>query len=82
VVIIGTSIAGLCAARVPSAFYDLVTLFKHELPSTSANRTAISRSGHMRMVTASPRCDESDALFPGLLEDVTPAGMPMLKKPT
>ncbi|HEY6856752.1 MAG TPA: NAD(P)-binding protein, partial [Mycobacterium sp.] len=40
-VVIGASIAGLCAARVLSDFYHRVTVFERdELPATPSNRTA------------------------------------------
>ena len=41
-VVIGASIAGLCAARVLSDFYDRVTLYERDdLPDEPANRTAV-----------------------------------------
>jgi len=40
-VVVGASIAGLCAARVLSDFYDNVTVFDRDtLPDRAANRTA------------------------------------------
>jgi phytoene dehydrogenase-like protein len=41
-VVIGASIAGLCAARVLSDFYGLVTVFERDdLPGTPANRATV-----------------------------------------
>ncbi|MBV9722649.1 MAG: oxidoreductase, partial [Mycobacterium sp.] len=66
-VVIGASIAGLCAARVLSDFYDRVTLFERdELPSAPANRTAVPQGRHVHLLMARGAA-EFDALFPGLL---------------
>ena len=44
-VVIGASIAGLCAARVLSDFYDRVTVFERDdLPATPANRPACRKA--------------------------------------
>lgn len=41
-VVIGASIAGLCAARVLSDFYSTVTVFERdELPEAPANRATV-----------------------------------------
>jgi 2-polyprenyl-6-methoxyphenol hydroxylase-like FAD-dependent oxidoreductase len=77
-VVIGASIAGLSAARVLSDFYDRVTLFERdELPSTPANRAAVPQGRHLHLLMARGAL-EFDALFPGLLEDMVAAGVPML----
>jgi 2-polyprenyl-6-methoxyphenol hydroxylase-like FAD-dependent oxidoreductase len=78
-VVIGASIAGLCAARVLSDFYDRVTLFERdELPSTPVNRTAVPQGRHVHLLMARGAV-EFDALFPGLLDDMVAAGVPKLE---
>jgi 2-polyprenyl-6-methoxyphenol hydroxylase-like FAD-dependent oxidoreductase len=78
-VVIGASIAGLCAARVLSDFYDRVTLFERDaLPETPTNRTAVPQGKHLHLLMARG-ADEFGALFPGLLEDMVAAGVPILK---
>jgi 2-polyprenyl-6-methoxyphenol hydroxylase-like FAD-dependent oxidoreductase len=77
-VVIGASIAGLCAARVLSDFYDRVTIFERdELPDIPANRAAVPQGRHLHLLM--PRgAVELDALFPGLLDGMVAAGVPML----
>jgi 2-polyprenyl-6-methoxyphenol hydroxylase-like FAD-dependent oxidoreductase len=78
-VVIGASIAGLCAARVLSDFYDRVTVFERdELPSTPVNRTAVPQGRHVHLLMARGAV-EFDALFPGLLDDMAAAGVPKLE---
>ncbi|MGH3578996.1 MAG: FAD-dependent oxidoreductase, partial [Mycobacterium sp.] len=78
-VVIGASIAGLCAARVLSDFYDRITLFdRDELPSTPADRAAVPQGRHVHLLMARGAL-EFDALFPGLLDDMVAAGVPMLE---
>jgi 2-polyprenyl-6-methoxyphenol hydroxylase-like FAD-dependent oxidoreductase len=77
-VVIGASIAGLCAARVLSDFYDRVTLFERdELPGGPANRAAVPQGRHLHLLMARGAA-ELDALFPGLLDDMVAAGVPIL----
>jgi 2-polyprenyl-6-methoxyphenol hydroxylase-like FAD-dependent oxidoreductase len=78
-VVIGASIAGLCAARVLSDCYDTVTLYERdELPSTPANRATVPQDRHLHMLMARGAI-EFDSLFPGLLNDMVAAGVPMLE---
>ena len=78
-VVIGASLAGLCAARVLSDFYDRVTVFERdELPSTPANRTAVPQGRHVHLLMARGAI-EFDGLFPGLLDDMVAAGVPILE---
>ena len=78
-VVIGASIAGLCAARVLSDFYDRVSVFERdELPSTPVNRTAVPQGRHVHLLMARGAV-EFDALFPGLLDDMVAAGVPKLE---
>jgi len=78
-VVIGASIAGLCAARVLSDFYDRVTVFERdELPITPSNRTAVPQGRHVHLLMARGAA-EFDGLFPGLLDDMVAAGVPILE---
>src|SRR5580698_2241445 len=78
-VVIGASLAGLCAARVLSDFYDRVTIFERdELPSTPSNRTAVPQGRHLHLLMARGAL-EFDGLFPGLLDDMVAAGVPILQ---
>jgi 2-polyprenyl-6-methoxyphenol hydroxylase-like FAD-dependent oxidoreductase len=77
--VIGASIAGLCAARVLSDFYDRVTLFDRDtLPDTPANRSAVPQGRHVHILMARG-AQELGALFPGLLDEMVAAGVPILK---
>jgi len=78
-IVIGASIAGLCAARVLSDFYDHVTVFERDvLPEAPANRAAVPQGRHLHLLMARG-ADEFNALFPGLLDDMVAAGVPILK---
>ena len=78
-VVIGASIAGLCAARVLADFYDRVTLFERdELPDTPVNRAAVPQGRHLHLLMARGAA-ELGALFPGLLDDMVAAGVPILQ---
>src|ERR1700754_677193 len=78
-VVIGASIAGLCAARVLSDFYDRVTVFERdELPATPSNRTAVPQGRHVHLLMARGAM-EFEGLFPGLLDDMVAAGVPILE---
>jgi 2-polyprenyl-6-methoxyphenol hydroxylase-like FAD-dependent oxidoreductase len=78
-VVIGASIAGLCAARVLSDCYSGVTIYERdELPGTPANRATVPQDRHLHMLMARGAI-EFDSLFPGLLKDMVAAGVPMLQ---
>src|SRR5271167_3339973 len=78
-VVIGASIAGLCAARVLSEFYHRVTVFERdELPATPSNRTAVPQGRHVHLLMARGAM-EFDGLFPGLLDGMVAAGVPILE---
>jgi 2-polyprenyl-6-methoxyphenol hydroxylase-like FAD-dependent oxidoreductase len=78
-VVIGASIAGLCASRVLSDFYDQVTLFDRDtLPEQPANRAAVPQGRHVHILMARGAA-EFGALFPGLLDDMVAAGVPILE---
>ncbi|CQD08028.1 2-polyprenyl-6-methoxyphenol hydroxylase-like oxidoreductase [Mycobacterium lentiflavum] len=78
-IVIGASIAGLCAARVLADWYSQVSVYERdELPSTPANRATIPQDRHLHLLMARG-ASEFDALFPGLLKDMVAAGVPMLE---
>ncbi len=77
-VVIGGSIAGLCAAQVLSDSYSRVTVYERdELPSTPSNRATVPQDRHLHMLMARGAA-EFESLFPGLLKDMVAAGVPML----
>jgi glycine/D-amino acid oxidase-like deaminating enzyme len=64
-VVIGGSIAGLCAARVLSDFYTRVTVYERdELPATAGSRAAVPQDRHLHMLMARGRRN-SRACSPG-----------------
>jgi 2-polyprenyl-6-methoxyphenol hydroxylase-like FAD-dependent oxidoreductase len=78
-VVIGASIGGLCAARVLSEFFDRVTVFERdELPVTPGNRAAVPQGRHVHLLMARGAV-EFDGLFPGLLDGMVAAGVPILE---
>jgi 2-polyprenyl-6-methoxyphenol hydroxylase-like FAD-dependent oxidoreductase len=78
-VVIGASIAGLCAARVLSEFYDQVTVFERdELPSTPSNRAAVPQGRHVHLLMARGAM-EFEEIYPGLLDGMVAAGVPVLE---
>ncbi|MEB4211611.1 oxidoreductase [Mycobacterium sp. 94-17] len=77
--VIGGSIAGLCAARVLSEFYSRVTVYERdELPDRPANRATVPQDRHLHMLMARG-ANEFESLFPGLLDDMVAAGVPKLQ---
>src|SRR3954463_14300448 len=78
-IVIGASIGGLCAARVLSDFYDRVTVYERdELPDGPANRPAVPQGRHVHLLMARG-AQEFDSHFPGLLDDMKAAGVPVLE---
>ena len=78
-IVIGASIAGMCAARVLSDHYDDVTVFERdELPDNPANRAAVPQGRHVHLLMARG-ANEFEGLFPGLLDDMVAAGVPILE---
>src|SRR5829696_4923649 len=78
-VVIGASIAGLCAARVLSDFYDRVTLYERDdLPAEPVNRSAVPQGRHVHLLMARGAA-EFETLFPGLLDDMVAEGVPILE---
>lgn len=78
-VVIGASIAGMCAARVLSDHYDRVTVFERDdLPNQPANRAAVPQGKHVHLLMARG-ANEFEALFPGLLDEMVAVGVPILE---
>jgi 2-polyprenyl-6-methoxyphenol hydroxylase-like FAD-dependent oxidoreductase len=78
-VVIGASIGGLCAARVLSDFYDRVTVFERDhLPDSPTNRSAVPQGRHVHLLMARG-AQEFESHFPGLLDDMVAAGVPILE---
>lgn len=76
--VIGGSIAGLCAARVLSDAYARVTVYERDaLPEAPAHRAAVPQDRHLHMLMARGAI-EFENLFPGLLDDMAAAGVPRL----
>jgi 2-polyprenyl-6-methoxyphenol hydroxylase-like FAD-dependent oxidoreductase len=76
--VIGASVAGMCAARVLSDHYDKVTVFERDdLPAGPANRSAVPQGRHVHLLMARG-ASEFEGLFPGLLDDMVAAGVPKL----
>ena len=79
VVVIGASIAGLCAARVLSDHYRHVTILERDdLPDTPTHRAAVPQGRHVHLLMARGAA-EFEGLFPGLLDDMVAAGVPILE---
>jgi 2-polyprenyl-6-methoxyphenol hydroxylase-like FAD-dependent oxidoreductase len=78
-IVIGASIGGLCAARVLADVYDRVTVFERDdLPDGPANRAAVPQGRHVHLLMARG-AQEFDTHFPGLLDDMVAAGVPILE---
>ncbi len=78
-IVIGGSLAGLCAARVLSDRYERVTIYERdELPDGPANRSAVPQGRHVHLLMARGAA-EYDSLFPGLLDDMVANGVPILE---
>ncbi len=69
----------MCAARVLSDFFDRVTVYERDdLPAEPTNRAAVPQGRHVHLLMARG-AQEFESLFPGLLEDMVAAGVPMLE---
>lgn len=78
-IIIGGSLAGLCAARVLADFCNRVTIYERdELPDGPEQRSAVPQGRHVHLLM-SRGAQEFDHLFPGLLDDMVDAGVPKVE---
>ncbi|OBF30277.1 oxidoreductase [Mycobacterium sp. ACS1612] len=78
-VVIGASLAGLCAARVLSDCYERVTVYERdELPDAPAHRSAVPQDRHVHLLMARG-AQEFESHFPGLLADMVADGVPILE---
>ncbi|TFV58672.1 oxidoreductase [Mycobacterium sp. PS03-16] len=78
-IVIGGSIAGMCAARVLSDFSERVTVYERdELPDEPVNRAAVPQGRHVHLLMARG-AQEFENLFPGILDDMVAAGVPILE---
>ncbi|EHB58587.1 hypothetical protein MycrhDRAFT_1023 [Mycolicibacterium rhodesiae JS60] len=78
-IVIGASIAGLCAARVLSDHYGHVTVYDRDvLPESPGHRSAVPQDRHVHILMARG-ASEFEALFPGLLDGMVAAGVAKLE---
>lgn len=78
-IVIGASLAGLCAARVLSDFFDRVTVYERDdLPAEPVHRAAVPQGRHVHLLMARGAL-EFESQFPGLLDDMVAAGVPILE---
>ncbi|MBO0677679.1 oxidoreductase [Mycolicibacterium sp. S2-37] len=78
-VVIGGSIAGMCAARVLADEYGSVTVYERdELPDGPVNRAAVPQGRHVHLLMARG-AQEFESLYPGLLADMVESGVPILE---
>ena len=69
----------MCAARVLAEHYAKVTVFERDdLPDQPANRSAVPQGKHVHLLMARGAA-EFEGLFPGLLDDMVSAGVPILE---
>lgn len=73
-IVIGASVAGLCAARALSEIFDHVTVIdRDELPSEPVARRGVPQSRQLHFLLVRGR-EALDELFPGVSEDLIRAG--------
>ncbi|KUI31154.1 oxidoreductase [Mycobacterium sp. IS-1496] len=78
-IVVGGSIAGMCAARVLSDFYDRVTVYERDdLPDQPVNRAAVPQGRHVHLLMARG-AQEFESLYPGLLDGMVAEGVPILE---
>jgi 2-polyprenyl-6-methoxyphenol hydroxylase-like FAD-dependent oxidoreductase len=80
-VVLGASMGGLLAARVLADAYERVTVVDRDLlPDRAADRQGVPQGRHAHGLLASG-AQILDELFPGLLDDMAAAGVPVLTSP-
>jgi 2-polyprenyl-6-methoxyphenol hydroxylase-like FAD-dependent oxidoreductase len=78
-IVIGASLAGLCAARVLSDFYERVTVYERDdLPDGPAHRSAVPQDRHVHLLMARG-AQEFESHFPGLLDGMVADGVAILE---
>ncbi|MGV0791648.1 FAD-dependent oxidoreductase [Mycolicibacterium sp. XJ1819] len=78
-IVIGASLAGLCAARVLSDVSERVTVYERDdLPNHPAQRPAVPQGRHVHLLMARG-AEEFERHFPGLLDDMVADGVPILE---
>ena len=78
-VVLGAGMAGLLAARVLSDAYGRVTVVERDpLPATVEPRRGVPQGRHAHLLVP---CGTQvlDGLFPGLLDDLSAAGVPVIR---
>ncbi len=74
-VVIGGSMAGLCAAAALADSYDRVTVLDRDrLPEQPANRKGTPQDRHIHLLLAAG-AQALSSLFPGLLDELAAAGV-------
>lgn len=78
-IVIGASLAGMCAARVLSDSYQRVTVYERDdLPDGPGNRSAVPQGRHVHLLMARG-AQEFESHFPGLLDGMVADGVPILE---
>ena len=76
-VVLGASMGGLLAARVLADFYDTVTVVERDvLPDEPVVRRGVPQGRHLHVLLARG-AQILDELFPGLLDELVGAGVPV-----
>jgi 2-polyprenyl-6-methoxyphenol hydroxylase-like FAD-dependent oxidoreductase len=78
-VVLGAGMAGLLAARVLAEAYGRVTVVERDpLPDAAEHRRGVPHGRHAHLLV-SRGTQILDELFPGLLDDLTAGGVPMVR---
>ena len=73
-IVIGSSIAGMCAARALSRHFERVTVVERDqLPNGPEHRSGVPQSHHVHVLLLRGQL-ELERLFPGIERDLTAAG--------
>ena len=76
--VLGGSVAGMCAAQALAGFFERVTVVDRDLlPTDGTNRKAVPQGTQLHLLLARGAVD-MDLLFPGLLADLRSCGVPVL----
>jgi 2-polyprenyl-6-methoxyphenol hydroxylase-like FAD-dependent oxidoreductase len=78
-VVLGAGMAGLLAARVLADAYGRVTVIDRDpLPDGAGNRRGVPQGRHAHLLVPGGT-EILDELFPGLLDELTAGGVPMIR---